>query len=193
MNLRVPWNARNFLTSCKPVSCSGRTLHHGVSKVYIVLFVLLCTDVKMATFCIATEQLYICIAVWAVWALLGHWFSTFSAHGRSPKMGFCIPVTVKTFTGQQTLIAGILFVATGEAAIEQYDTSTNTLQLNIAFNTNWPKHGGPGDYSSIANSRIKIPAIFRGIVGISRGITKSYLLSPRLNAEPLTMVCRTLT
>jgi hypothetical protein len=32
MNLLVPWNAGNFLTSCKPVSCSGRTLHHGVSK-----------------------------------------------------------------------------------------------------------------------------------------------------------------
>ena len=32
MNLRVPWNAGNFLTSCKPVSCSGRTLHCGVSK-----------------------------------------------------------------------------------------------------------------------------------------------------------------
>ena len=31
MNLRVPRNAGNFLTSCKPVSCSGRTLHHGVS------------------------------------------------------------------------------------------------------------------------------------------------------------------
>jgi len=32
MNLRVPRNARNFLTSCKPVSFSRRTLHHGVSK-----------------------------------------------------------------------------------------------------------------------------------------------------------------
>ena len=32
MNLRVPTNAGNFLTSCKPVSCSRRTLHHGVSK-----------------------------------------------------------------------------------------------------------------------------------------------------------------
>ena len=32
MNLRIPWNAGNFLTSCKPVSCSWRTLHHGVSK-----------------------------------------------------------------------------------------------------------------------------------------------------------------
>ena len=32
MNLRVPWNAGNFLTSYKPVSCSRRTLHHGVSK-----------------------------------------------------------------------------------------------------------------------------------------------------------------
>jgi len=32
MNLRVPWNAGNFLTSCKPVSCSRRTLHHGGSK-----------------------------------------------------------------------------------------------------------------------------------------------------------------
>ena len=32
MNLRVPWNVGNFLTSCKPVSFSIRTLHHGVSK-----------------------------------------------------------------------------------------------------------------------------------------------------------------
>ena len=32
MNLRVPWNAGNFLTSCKPVSFSRRTLHHGISK-----------------------------------------------------------------------------------------------------------------------------------------------------------------
>ena len=32
MNFRVPWNAGNFLTSCKPVSFSRRTLHHGVSK-----------------------------------------------------------------------------------------------------------------------------------------------------------------
>jgi hypothetical protein len=33
MNLRVPWNAGNFLTSCKPVSCSRRTLHRGVSGI----------------------------------------------------------------------------------------------------------------------------------------------------------------
>ena len=32
MNLRVPWNGGNFLTSCKPVSFSRRTLHHGVSN-----------------------------------------------------------------------------------------------------------------------------------------------------------------
>ena len=32
MNLRVPWNAGDFLTSCKPVSFSRRTLHRGVSK-----------------------------------------------------------------------------------------------------------------------------------------------------------------
>jgi hypothetical protein len=32
MNLRVPQNAGNFLTSCKPVSFSRRTLLHGVSK-----------------------------------------------------------------------------------------------------------------------------------------------------------------
>ena len=32
MNLRVPWNAGNFLTDCKPVSFSRRTLHHGVNK-----------------------------------------------------------------------------------------------------------------------------------------------------------------
>ena len=32
MNLRVACNAGNFLTSCKPVSCSRSTLHRGVSK-----------------------------------------------------------------------------------------------------------------------------------------------------------------
>jgi len=34
MNLRVPWNAGHFLTSCKPVSFSRRTLHHGVSSFF---------------------------------------------------------------------------------------------------------------------------------------------------------------
>jgi len=32
MNFQVPWNAGNFLTSCKLVSFSRRTLFHGVSK-----------------------------------------------------------------------------------------------------------------------------------------------------------------
>jgi hypothetical protein len=32
MNLRVQYNAGNFLTTCKPVSFSRRTLLHGVSK-----------------------------------------------------------------------------------------------------------------------------------------------------------------
>ena len=32
MNLRVPLNAGYFLTNCKPICLSGRTLHHGVSK-----------------------------------------------------------------------------------------------------------------------------------------------------------------
>ena len=32
MNIRVALNAGNFLTSCKPVSFSRRTLYHAVSK-----------------------------------------------------------------------------------------------------------------------------------------------------------------
>jgi hypothetical protein len=32
MNFRYPQNAGNFLTSCKPVSFSRRTLLHGVRK-----------------------------------------------------------------------------------------------------------------------------------------------------------------
>jgi len=32
MNLRFPLNVGNFLTSCKPVSFSRRTLLHGKSK-----------------------------------------------------------------------------------------------------------------------------------------------------------------
>ena len=31
MNLRAPWNAGNFLTSCKAISFSRRTLHYAVS------------------------------------------------------------------------------------------------------------------------------------------------------------------
>jgi len=41
MNLWVPYNARNFLTNCKPVSFSRRILHHGVSK---------CINVRIAHF-----------------------------------------------------------------------------------------------------------------------------------------------
>ena len=40
MNLRVPWNPGNFLTSCKPVSFSRRTLHHGVSNYVLYLHLL---------------------------------------------------------------------------------------------------------------------------------------------------------
>jgi hypothetical protein len=32
VNFQVPYNAGNFWTSCKPVSFSGTTLLHGVSK-----------------------------------------------------------------------------------------------------------------------------------------------------------------
>ena len=32
MNLRVKQKRGEFLTSCKPVSFSRRTLHHGISK-----------------------------------------------------------------------------------------------------------------------------------------------------------------
>jgi hypothetical protein len=38
--LRVPWNAGNFLNSCKPVSCSRRTLHSGVNKSCIYIYYL---------------------------------------------------------------------------------------------------------------------------------------------------------
>jgi hypothetical protein len=37
MNLRGPYNARNFLTSCKPVSFSRRTLLYGVWSMEYVL------------------------------------------------------------------------------------------------------------------------------------------------------------
>jgi hypothetical protein len=39
MNIRVPYNAGNFLTSRGPVSFSGRSVLHGVS--YLVNFILL--------------------------------------------------------------------------------------------------------------------------------------------------------
>ena len=43
MNLRVPWNAGDFLTNWKPISCSTRTLHRGVSKLRCVTFLWQCT------------------------------------------------------------------------------------------------------------------------------------------------------
>jgi len=42
MNLQVPWNAVNFLTSCKPASFSRKTLRHGVSM-YVFLEILVYT------------------------------------------------------------------------------------------------------------------------------------------------------
>jgi hypothetical protein len=38
MNLRVPKNAANFLTSCVPINLSGRHLLHGVSIISILCF-----------------------------------------------------------------------------------------------------------------------------------------------------------
>jgi len=82
MNLRVPWNAGNFLTSCKPVSFSRRALHHGVSKlVYIISrpavagFLCVCLDVccccsvvsywKPSRLCVWQHQMvYIFHTIW---------------------------------------------------------------------------------------------------------------------------------
>jgi hypothetical protein len=36
MNLRVPYDAGNFLTSCKPVSFSRRTLLHGLWRLTFI-------------------------------------------------------------------------------------------------------------------------------------------------------------
>ena len=52
MNLRVPRNAGNFLTSCKPVGFSRRTLHHGVSKDFSVLIFIDITARKITFFVI---------------------------------------------------------------------------------------------------------------------------------------------
>ena len=51
MNLRVPWNAGNFLTSCKPVSFSRRTLHHGVSKYTYWTCIIVIVENERPTWC----------------------------------------------------------------------------------------------------------------------------------------------
>ena len=51
MNLRVPWNAGNFLTSCKPVSFSRRTLHHGVSIIIIIIIIIKLTLLELGFIC----------------------------------------------------------------------------------------------------------------------------------------------
>jgi hypothetical protein len=47
LNLRVPQNMGNFLTGCKPVSFTGRTLLHGVSKYTTIIF--RCSNKKIQT------------------------------------------------------------------------------------------------------------------------------------------------
>ena len=98
------------------------------------MYFLLCF-VRMWKWPHSVQQQNSCISVWAVWAVEFApgplFFKAFHPRWK-PKNGFLYPeepVTVKTFAGRQKLIAGILFVATGEATIEQYDTSTNTVQL----------------------------------------------------------------
>ena len=69
MNLRVPWNAGKFLTSCKPVSCSRRTLHHGVSKYMPYVFRVFCLFQGLLS-----QILYIYIFFIFVFVCLSPWF-----------------------------------------------------------------------------------------------------------------------
>ena len=57
MNLRVPWNAGNFLTTCKPVSCSRGTLHRGVSCFSRWVFFYL------------RYPLCVCRVAWRIWCI----------------------------------------------------------------------------------------------------------------------------
>ena len=57
MNLRVPWNAGNFLTSCKLVSFSRRTLHHGISKYLCPSSVHIVTTFPVFLFCFVYNAL----------------------------------------------------------------------------------------------------------------------------------------
>jgi len=56
MNLRVLWNAWNFLTSCKPVRFSRRTLHRGVSKYYWKYLLVTFPDQSRSPFCPTTQS-----------------------------------------------------------------------------------------------------------------------------------------
>jgi hypothetical protein len=52
MNFRVPLNAGNFLTGCKAVSFSRRTLLHGVRSILIVMYVSFCVFCFIVLFCV---------------------------------------------------------------------------------------------------------------------------------------------
>ena len=60
MNLRVPEIAGNFLTSCKPVSFSRKTLHHGVSK-----YVCVCSLMYPVCMCLQpyVSSMYVSVAL----------------------------------------------------------------------------------------------------------------------------------
>jgi len=71
MNLRVPWNAGNFLTTCKLVSCSRRSLHHGASKYSTY------TTTCFGPICWPSSDcdLTYSVAIQDVWGvLLGYWW-----------------------------------------------------------------------------------------------------------------------
>ena len=46
---------------------------------------------------------------------------------------------MKIFTGQKNLLLENILVVTGEAALQNYETNTDTTQLNITLSTNGKK------------------------------------------------------
>ena len=86
MNLRVPWNAGNFLTSFKPDSFSRMTLHHGVSnRTTLQVFVTYLTGTlyvhplwfyKHQHNSRVRSKLFVCQRWWFQWRF---WFRTFSS------------------------------------------------------------------------------------------------------------------
>ena len=86
MNLRVAWNAGNFLTSCKPVSFWRRTLHRGVSKKFkgkgFLEYVALSICNYLSTFwrnflptCSWYTSLKMDVVVPKIWPLCTNWHS----------------------------------------------------------------------------------------------------------------------
>jgi hypothetical protein len=94
---------------------------------------------------------------------------------------------------KNTQISNFIKIRAVEAELFHTDGQTGMTKLTIAFrnfekvlNKNWSIFPtAEGDFSSVANCRTKNPALFKGILGIFRGISEFIRFYSSINLDVL--------